>query len=426
MCRARILKAAIVTVFLIYLLQIFSPLRLVGDGIDYLLQASSAADGLGFSVHGHTSMRPAGYPFLIVGLIKAGIGKPWAIVALNCLCLAVGCVAIYFISRNTFALTSEGSYIVCLLTMLSFVVVRQAAQPLSDICFFGLSAACLLLILRSEDHPARKWPLLSLAGALVAVCIAVRTIGIALVPPFIWVSLGGRETVKRVSAWVGKNRALSFGAASVLLLGAILVVPDFQHSRYFQFNEPILMHRGIAGSVRAKLNDHSREWGEIMLNLSATKLPGVLTILIQALGLVGLVVFSCSLWRERTQFAVFFLYLLCFSCVVPIYPWYDSRLWLPVIPYIFIYLFIGLKNRVGVNTLRTLVPAWCVVYGCLGMAALAYSTRLTFLAPEEFANSYGDHNLQSAYRVVFGLPTQGDVATNKDAVYLLRRYGVGR
>lgn len=260
MCRARILKAAIVTVFLIYLLQIFSPLRLVGDGIDYLLQASSAADGLGFSVHGHTSMRPAGYPFLIVGLIKAGIGKPWAIVALNCLCLAVGCIAIYFISRNTFALTSEGSYIVCLLTMLSFVVVRQAAQPLSDICFFGLSTVCLLLILRSEDQPVRKWPLLTLAGLLVVVCIAVRTIGIALIPPFVWVLIGGRENVQRISTWVGKHKALSLGAASVLFVGMILCVRALPHSRYFQFNEPIFMHRGIARSVWANLDDHSREW----------------------------------------------------------------------------------------------------------------------------------------------------------------------
>ncbi|MGC2274192.1 MAG: hypothetical protein WA539_19615, partial [Candidatus Sulfotelmatobacter sp.] len=67
---------------LAYLMQIASPLRLVGDGVDYLLQASSAADGYGFRVHGEKSMRPPGYPALIFLLLKAGIGKSWAIVSL--------------------------------------------------------------------------------------------------------------------------------------------------------------------------------------------------------------------------------------------------------------------------------------------------------------------------------------------------------
>jgi hypothetical protein len=50
----------LVLVFSVYILQTLTPLWLVGDGIDYLLQASSAADGHGFLVHGQASMRPPG------------------------------------------------------------------------------------------------------------------------------------------------------------------------------------------------------------------------------------------------------------------------------------------------------------------------------------------------------------------------------
>ena len=53
---------ALLLVSLAYLVQIASPLRLMGDGVDYLLQASSAADGNGFRVHGQQSMRPRGIP----------------------------------------------------------------------------------------------------------------------------------------------------------------------------------------------------------------------------------------------------------------------------------------------------------------------------------------------------------------------------
>src|SRR5690242_7390489 len=102
MFTVRTVRLAIVAVFVIYVLQAFGPLRLVSDGIDYLLQASSAADGAGFLFHGRQSMRPAGYPFLVFVLMKIGLGKPWAIVALNCLCLALACVASYSLSQMIF------------------------------------------------------------------------------------------------------------------------------------------------------------------------------------------------------------------------------------------------------------------------------------------------------------------------------------
>jgi hypothetical protein len=80
-----IISLAFVMVAIAYLLQIASPLRLVNDGVDYLLQASSAIDGNGFLLHGVRSMCPPGYPALIWVLAKAGFGKSCAIVALNCL-----------------------------------------------------------------------------------------------------------------------------------------------------------------------------------------------------------------------------------------------------------------------------------------------------------------------------------------------------
>lgn len=56
-----IIALAFVMVAIAYLLQIASPLRLINDGVDYPLQASSALDGNGFPVHGVRSMRPSGY-----------------------------------------------------------------------------------------------------------------------------------------------------------------------------------------------------------------------------------------------------------------------------------------------------------------------------------------------------------------------------
>jgi hypothetical protein len=94
---------ALAIISLAYLAQIPTPLRLITDGIDYLLQASSAIDGHGFLSHGVHSMRPPGYPALIFLLAKAGLATSWAIVALNCLLLGIGCWA----SISFFAIRSD-------------------------------------------------------------------------------------------------------------------------------------------------------------------------------------------------------------------------------------------------------------------------------------------------------------------------------
>ena len=422
MSRNRVIQTALAVVFLIYMLQAFSPLRLVGDGMDYLLQASSAADGSGFYVHGQKSMRPSGYPLLIVGLIKMGMGKPWAIVALNCFFLALGCLATYLISRKAFELKKEGASLVCLLTMLSFVIVRQAAQPLSDICFFGLSAICLLLIIQAEEHKENKWWVLGLAGVLLAFCIEVRTIGIALVPPFLWVLFGGTPTFSRIPDWTRKHRVACFGI--LLVAGSVMILAGRQalHSRYLQFTEPIFVNRGFARSLWANLTDHSKEWGEIILNLPVSKLPRGMAIPVQLLGLLALLIFSVVLWQQRKKFTVVLCYISAFSAIVLAYPWFDTRLWLPVLPFIFIYLFMALKGTVNATAFRTVIMTWCLVYALCGLAGLAYSTRLTFLSPESFAKTYGDGNLRAAYRVVYQGTAPNEKNANADAIYLLRRY----
>ena len=85
-----IISLAFLMVAIAYLLEIASPRRLINDGVDYRLQASSALDGNGLLLHGVCSIRPSGSPALIWVLAKAGIGESWAIVALNWLLLGVG------------------------------------------------------------------------------------------------------------------------------------------------------------------------------------------------------------------------------------------------------------------------------------------------------------------------------------------------
>lgn len=413
----------LVLVFSVYILQTLTPLRLVGDGIDYLLQASSAADGHGFLVHGQASMRPPGYPFLIFTAIKLGVGKPWAIVALNCVFLAIGCIGTYALSRHAFGLGAAPASVICLLTLLSFVFVRQITQPLSDVSFFAVSILCIFLLARAESdrHAHGGFWRMACIGLLIAACIELRTVGFTLIPGFGWVLLGGRP---RITALLHSYRhhivpALLISLAAVVL--AIWAGTLVVHTRYFQFNQPILEHSGVFGTVVSNVWDHTLEWGEMAANVPASKLPAGFANALRGIGAVAMMIFAVGLWDRRSRLGGAEVYVVGFTFVVIAYPWFDTRLWLPLLPLLMNYFYVGLKRLSSPSILTPAVWGHCSVFCLFGFLALAYSTRLTF-SGSRFPELYGDGRLQSAYIVAAGGRPADYKDVDTDAVYLLRRY----
>jgi hypothetical protein len=419
----RIVWLVFALVSVAYLVQIATPLRLVGDGIDYLLQASSAVDGGGFRVHGEPSMRPPGYPALIVVLAKAGVGRSWAIVALNCLLLGIGCWASYFLLRISFGFQLEAAQLICLLTLLSFVMIKHVTYPLSDICFFGASSTCLLMFVQAEfdTGPRRFWRLI-FAALLMLFCIELRTIGIALIPAFAWAMVGGVTGAKKV-----QQRLRQHSVASILLLLCMVVavagiVKGSLHSRYLQFNLPIFHQRGVLGSLASNLRDHTTEWGELTVNAPASKLPGALALPLRIVGSLAILLCAIGIWQKRKKVDALVWYLLGYAGIVLAYPWCDARLWLPVLPLLMAYVLIGLRRIAPPSLVRPVILAYCALFCLLGVVALAYSTRLTF-AGARFPDLYGDGRLRTTYRAAFwGEAPNNASDINQDALYLLRRY----
>jgi hypothetical protein len=414
---------ALLVVSLAYLVQIASPLRLVGDGVDYLLQASSAADGNGFRVHGEQSMRPPGYPALIFLLVKAGIGKSWAIVALNCLLPGIGCWSSYFVLRSSFGFEAVTAEIICLLTLLSFVMVKHVTYPLSDVCFFGASMPCLLLLVQAEAQvgSGRYWRL-AIAAPLLVFCVEVRTIGIALIPAFAWTALGGALWARKVPQWLRRHRIASFALLLVFLVAIAWAGKMFLHSSYLQFNAKTLHKRGVLGNLVSDLSDHTLEWGELAVNAPVSKLPARLEPFIRIAGFFALLLAVTGIWEKRRTLNASFWDVAGFASIVFAYPWFDTRLWLPVLPLLMGYVLIGARCLIPSRLLRPVIVAYCVLFCLLGMVALGYSTRLTF-AGSKFPDLYGDGTLRATYRNAFlgESPMHAD-DVDQDSLYLLRRY----
>jgi hypothetical protein len=414
---------ALLLVSLAYLVQIASPLRLVGDGVDYLLQASSAADGHGFRVHGEQSMRPPGYPALIFLLVKAGIGKSWAIVALNCFLLGIGCWSSYFVLRSSFGFDAISAEIICLLTLLSFVMVKHVTYPLSDICFFGTSMPCLLLLLRAKGDrsPSRYWRLL-LAVPLLVFCIELRTIGIALIPAFAWAAVGGAPWARSVPQWLRRHRIASFVLVLVVFGAMAWAGKMFLHSRYLQFNAKTLHKRGVIGNFVSDFNDHTIEWGELAVTAPVSKLPARLELPVRIAGFLALLLAATGIWGKRRTLDASVWYVAGFASIVFGYPWFDTRLWVPVLPLLMGYVLMGARRLVPPRLMRPAIAAYCSVFCLLGIVALGYSTRLTFAGPR-FPDLYGDGTLRATYRNAFlGEPPKNARDVDQDSLYLLRRY----
>src|SRR5437016_3314468 len=146
----QLLRRAVYVAFgvsiVLYLAQVFTPLRLTSDGITYLSLADAAArKGLFIALGQPNFPFPKGYPAFVFLLIKGGLFSSAALVLSNLLFFAVGLI---FSFRTLIALGFGRSHamIASLLTFLSFTAVKHITQGMSDFLFFALSAfACWLM-----------------------------------------------------------------------------------------------------------------------------------------------------------------------------------------------------------------------------------------------------------------------------------------
>jgi hypothetical protein len=302
-------------------------------------------------------------------------------------------------------------------------MVKHVTYPLSDICFFGVSMPCLLLLVQAEaDASSGRYWRLAVAVPLLAFCIELRTIGIALIPAFAWAALGGAPWARSVPDWLRRHRIASFLLVLVVFVAMAWTGRMFVHSRYLQFNAKTLHKRGLIGNLISDFNDHTIEWGELAVNAPVSKLPAGLELPVRIAGFLAVLLAATGIWEKRRTIDASVWYVAGFASIVFAYPWFDTRLWVPVLPLLMGYVLIGARHLAPPRLLRPAIFAYCSVFCLLGIIALSYSTRLTF-AGSQFPDLYGDGTLRATYRTaLLGEPPKNARDIDQDSLYLLRRY----
>jgi hypothetical protein len=389
------LRIILLVLFAAHAVQLWGPLRVNTDAEHFLKCAAAASDSSQAIPIADSRPHPPGYATMVAVMDRAGAGSTPMLVGLNLVFVALGIFAALGLLRRGFGFAEDEALIVCAMTLLSFVVVKHSPIPLSDVPFFGLATGALYTLVRADQlGPARKrWMVLSVV--LIILAISVRTIGVALLPALLWVSCGRRKQLATV--------LLVVGAA---LGGFVLSQSAYAAFAFRQFSS--------GEAWRTIISARLKEFGELALNVPASRLPDFLVQFVWVAGviLICAVVAGIAFWKSG---GVIELYVIGFSGILLVWPFEDARFWLPVVPLLIAAAWIGLN---AVPKLFSLT--WASAYVTAGAAALIFSARLTFSGPE-FGDRFGNGAQQLAYRAALH---QGPVTseTDKEALAVLRRF----
>jgi hypothetical protein len=391
--------AALAALSVCYALHVLTPLRIESDSTEYLVIAAWIADGHGIPLD---ASFPPGLPLLLAGLDSLGLAHSSPIVLMNLVFLVAGLAAVTSIVRRDLGASPLAAAAVCVVTLLSFPVIRTVPHPLSEVPFFGVALSAVALA--SAARRSRSYALFGGAAALTAAACSLRTMGFALVP-MLFVALPARRA----------KAALAVVLVPVFALGYAVAAPG----RYASDAEDKWASAPIS-TFAGHLWNLVRAVGELAVNTPHERVPYVIEvdILYGALGLMALVPIVIGAWRVRRAAPVAVTFVASLAAVLVAWPFVASRLLMPAVPLLVVFAAQGLLLRPR-RSLRLLARAWPTVFVAAGVVVIAVSLRITF-AGDRFPEEY-NANLRPTYRVAWGAAIAGgDVSPH--ALWALRRY----
>ncbi|MBL8210321.1 MAG: hypothetical protein JNK87_06395 [Bryobacterales bacterium] len=410
-----ILLALLTTLVGLYFVQLATPLRLNKDAIELLSMADSARRGTGFHFYGEVTQFPPGYPALIAALDFFGQATPPVFVAVNYLFLAVALGLLCGMLRKDLDLRPELAVLCCCLTLLSWVMIKHATLPLTDIPFLGVSTFAVWAMRTAEDRPpTQRTAALLAAWFACLLALTFRRLGIALFPALLWVFLSPGAGNWR--AFLSIRRLIALAAS-----GAVTVYTIVQTST--AEDALAIYHEGGFWTVLSQIvTFRLLEWGEIALNMPERFVPGSRAVL-PAAGLFALVCVGAAMWTQRHHLSALKIYAVSCVAILTIWPYHDSRFWIPVLPLCIGFVTAGAQRVLRTLPARAFVAAYLAVFCIAGCGALAWTTRISFSA-DSFPRMYGDGRLRATYEVAFArcpdeAPRSGVIPAAMD---VLRRF----
>ena len=225
------------------------------------------------------------------------------------------------------------------------------------------------------------WRKLALSAALVLISISVRKIGITLIPVLVWIVLTRTEVRRRLMHLsVGMKAAI--GAVAVLATGIVVwlffIVSMMRRFAMIENASTALRGHTVVDSVSSILAFHFKELGEIAINFPFPALGPMIQRLVPFVGAAVFLLVLGGLVSRRRQLGVVDIFFISYGTVILVWPFYDPRFWLPVLPFLVAYAGLSMRYFVRKGISAHLFEAWVLGFLIMGLPTLAFGTMVTF------------------------------------------------
>ena len=102
-------------------------------------------------------------------------------------------------------------------------------------------------------------------------------------------------------------------------------------------------------------------------------------------------------WSLRKKLSIVEVYMATISTLLFIWPAFQPRFWMAVIPFLFLYGIIGGQKLFNHRLSHFLIKLWILIFCALGITGLGYSISLS-LERDTFPSRYGNKVLTGIYR----------------------------
>jgi hypothetical protein len=348
------------------------PLKMCGDAPGYVELAAFLLHGTPartIAAPGYPYYFPHGYPDLLIGLNGLGLANPPAIIGVNLAGLAVGLVATRSLLLRSFGLSADAAWGILLLTAGSSLFFQFASSAVPEMPFFAATCGALVCLERT-GHDGRAWPSLLAGVLLCGVAISLRTAGIALVPALIWAAL--RLSAVRPAG--ASARWFLVALPAMLLIGIGLWFASGSHYVSVTAADGFARFKfAPEGYWLTAIGRKLSHIGELFANQRATDFPMLYRDEFVLFGVLCLCVCGVGWWSRRGQFGPLDAYVATYFVMIAAYPFWQLRLWLPIVPFLFGLAFLGLRHlfkgagrskTLGIPVAEIYVVAF-VALGCL-------------------------------------------------------------
>ncbi len=419
--RKKHLLTVITFVAILYAIQVLSPLRLGGDANAYLSMALSGAEGQGLYANNPNTHFPPGYPAILAGFIKLGLGSSFIIVALNLLALTIGMVCAYRLLQEVYDLSSRITLAICCFVLFSYIYFQYSTRPYSEMTFLAVSILCLWLMWQSDSNKKGiHWGFFTMACLVAAWAVVIRTIGITLFPVLCWLLIFRTKLRSMLHAVVMKYRIARVAAAFCLMGATFAMLWILSGSQYYKEMIGRYQQNGVLSTTFKTLGYRLTEWGQLITNCPFSFAPIPLKGLFP---IAGAIAFGIGVYGflQRRRYDCTDMYVAVYVAVLLLWPYWDARFWLPVMPFIVATAWRGVSPLIQRSWAHYIFGAYITCFCLVGLLGLAYNTRIS-ISGKNFPTYYHYPGLQNTYKLAWGKKhRQQSGNVNEQVLKLLRQ-----